>query len=106
VNFQGSLEEARRVAREVRAPDVRALGFELLSRKLMQISMNLVNPSITGPAVAFARVTQALTHEVVDCEVVGLVPDGVLDELAGLPLRTPARSVEQAIGRGFRDSGR
>jgi glutamate formiminotransferase len=101
VNFEGSLDDARRVARDVRGPDIRALGFELPSRELVQVSMNLVNPSNTGPAVAFERVAEALSPEIVDCEIVGLVPDAVITQLHDLPLRSPARTLEQAL-RGNR----
>jgi glutamate formiminotransferase len=97
VNFRGSLEEAGRIAKEIRDPDVRALGFELPSRELVQVSMNLVDPMSTGPAAAYARVAEAFSRRVVDCDVVGLVPDAVIPQLDGLPLRSPARSVEQAL---------
>ncbi len=97
VNFEGLLEEAKRVAVQIRSPDIRALGFELPSRELVQVSMNLVNPTTTGPAMAYARVANALSQPVVDCEVVGLVPDAVITELEGPPLRSRVRSVEQAL---------
>ncbi len=97
VNFEGSLREARLVAKQIRSQDIRALGFELPSRGLVQVSMNLVNPMGTGPAVACARVAEELSQQVVDCEVVGVVPDAVVDQLEGLPLRSPARSIEQAL---------
>ncbi len=100
VNLRGDLGAVRDVARAVRAPDVRALGFDLASRGLAQVSMNLIAPERAGPKAAFDRVL-TLSHdqelELVDCEVVGLVPHPILEELEGLPLRKPVRSIEQAL---------
>lgn len=97
VNFDGPLDEAERVAREIRDAHVRALGFELPSRGLVQVSMNLIDPSITGPAMAFDRVAERLAQPIVDCEVVGLVPEAAIAQLDSVPLRTPARSIEDAL---------
>lgn len=98
INFRGDIERARLVAREARGTGVRALGFELPSRALVQVSMNLIAPDRVGPKTAFDRVV-SLAHdlELVDCEVVGLVPHPILAELEGLPLRMPVRSIEQAL---------
>jgi glutamate formiminotransferase len=89
------------MAREVRRlPHVRALAFGSASRQLVQVSMNLVDPATTGPRAAFDRVAElakAAGCEIADAEVVGLVPRYALDELEGLPLREPARSVEDAL---------
>lgn len=100
VNFRGDIQAVRQVAKDVRAPGVRALGFELASRGLVQVSMNLIAPDRLGPKAAFRRVlTQALETdlELVDCEVVGLVPHTIVEQLEGLPLRAPVRSIEQAL---------
>ncbi|HVL80163.1 MAG TPA: hypothetical protein VM840_01050 [Actinomycetota bacterium] len=101
VNARGTLEGAREVASEVRRiPAVRALGFELPSRGLVQVSMNLTDPSITGPREAYGAVTaRAATHGLspVEAEVVGLVPEVFLVEIEGLPMAGPVRSVEAAL---------
>lgn len=102
VDFEGEVAAATRVARLVRSPEIRALGFPLASRGLVQVSMNLIAPDRLGPREAFERVV-ALAGEdlrLVDCEVVGLVPEANLAELEGLPLIRPARSIEQAIADG------
>lgn len=100
VNLEGDITRAREVARLVRAPEVRALGFELPSRGLVQVSMNLIEPDRVGPKEAFDRVV-ALARvrglKLVDCEVVGLVPHPILEQLESLPLRKPVRSIEQAL---------
>jgi len=96
VNIEGSLDDALRVASEIRSDDIRALGFELPSRGLAQVSMNLVALHQTGPAKAHEAVA-SLVDAIVDCEIVGLVPNHVLKELKTVPLREPVRSVEQAL---------
>jgi glutamate formiminotransferase len=101
VDLRGSLHGARAIARELRTvPGIRALGFALASRGLVQVSMNLIDPARTGPRAAFERVAaSAPSHQlgVVSAEVVGLVPDASLAELDGLPLRAPPRGVQRAI---------
>jgi glutamate formiminotransferase/glutamate formiminotransferase/formiminotetrahydrofolate cyclodeaminase len=78
---------ARAIARAVRArhgglPFVKALGFELASRGLAQVSMNLVNYEVTGIAQAYDAVKQEaakLGVEIFSTEIVGLVPEKALD---------------------------
>jgi glutamate formiminotransferase len=91
VTIEASLADAKRIANQIRDLHLRALGFELPSRGLVQVSMNLVDPLHVGPKEALAR----LAAKIVDCEIVGLVPDGVATD--GLPLRTPARTVSDAL---------
>jgi len=81
---------ARRIARAVRERDgglpfVKALGFELESRGLVQVSMNLIDYEQTTIAEAFAAVQrEADRHGVVvaGAEIVGLVPRAALDRKA------------------------
>ena len=86
---------AQKIARAVRERDgglpfVKALGFELKSRDLMQVSMNLVDYEQTTVARAFEVVrTQAdrMSVEIVGTEIVGLIPRAALDrEAAYFPL--------------------
>jgi glutamate formiminotransferase len=70
---------ARDVARELRGPAVRALGFDLGG--CAQVSCNLVDPVTFGPAEAYDAV--ASRAAVARAELVGLVPAAVL-------ARTPA----------------
>jgi glutamate formiminotransferase len=86
VNIDATLDEARRIAKAIRGPNVRALAFDLPSRGLVQVSMNLVAPYELGPKEAFAMIDA----NVVDCEIVGLVPDGISTD--GLPFRASAIS--------------
>src|SRR6185295_19837789 len=78
---------ARQIARTVRArngglPFVKALGFELSSRGLVQVSMNLVNYETTGMTQAYNAVkteAEKLGVEIAGVEIVGLVPEKALD---------------------------
>src|SRR5437868_1795735 len=89
------LSIARAIAREVRGRDgglpfVKALGFDLQSRGVVQVSMNLVDYERTGIAAAFEAVRKAAARravEVLSTEIVGLVPRAALDqEAAYFPL--------------------
>ncbi|MFN2453229.1 MAG: glutamate formimidoyltransferase [Pyrinomonadaceae bacterium] len=81
---------ARRIAGAVRAkggglPYLKALGLELKSRGLVQVSMNLVNPEVTGLHQAFEAVArEAARHgvRIAGSEVVGLVPQYAFDNCA------------------------
>jgi len=81
---------ARRIARVVRERDgglpfVKALGFELPSRGLVQVSMNLIDYQQTSIAQAFDAVAEEahrLGYEVAGAELVGLTPRAALDRNA------------------------
>ena len=68
------LDQARAAARDVRGATIRALGLEVGSRR--QVSMNLIAPSVTGPAEAFDAVASRVAVE--GAELVGLIPRAVL----------------------------
>lgn len=81
---------ARKIAGTVRArhgglPFVKALGFELSTRGLVQVSMNLVNYEATGMSAAYNAVrdeAQRLGVAIESTEIVGLVPEKALDRSA------------------------
>jgi len=81
---------ARTIARAVRArhgglPFVKALGFELSTRGLVQVSMNIVNYEVTGIGQAYEAVykeAERLGVEIVSTEIVGLIPEKALDREA------------------------
>ena len=81
---------ARAIARTVRArhgglPFVKALGFSLSTRGLVQVSMNLVNYEATGMSQAYNAVKDEAARqgiEIVGTEIVGLVPEKALDRNA------------------------
>jgi len=84
------IEAARRVARSVRArngglPYLKALGFQLHTRSLVQVSMNLVNYEVTGMTDAYDAVKREAAKagvEIQSVEIVGLVPRNALDRQA------------------------
>ena len=81
---------AKQIARTVRArhgglPFVKALGFTLSTRGLVQVSMNLVNYEKTGMTAAYNAVrdeADRLRVEISSTEIVGLVPEKALDRHA------------------------
>jgi glutamate formiminotransferase len=95
VNLRGPVDVARRIAGVVRErgggfPGVRALGLELRSAGLVQVSMNVEDweaaalHEIVERIVAEAAASGA---EVVGSELVGLMPAGAAATAAGAALR-------------------
>ena len=91
VNLRTSdLSIAKQIAHAIRArhgglQSLKALGFELTTRGLVQVSMNLVDYEVTGMQQAYSVVrTEAdrLGVEIAGTEIVGLVPEGALDNSA------------------------
>jgi glutamate formiminotransferase len=95
VNLRGSLEAAREVASVVREtgggfPGVRALGLELPSAGLVQVSMNVEDWEAAALHVIVARVAREAASRgavVVGSELVGLMPAGAAAAAAGAALR-------------------
>lgn len=81
---------ARQIAKTIRfrhggLPFLKALGFQLHSRGLVQVSMNLVNYEVTGMTEAYdavQRESDRLGVEIESAEIVGLVPEAALDRRA------------------------
>jgi glutamate formiminotransferase len=81
------VELASRIAHEVRErggglPGVRALGFELASRRRAQVSMNLTAPAATGIERACTEVRRRARRagaDVAGIELVGLLPRAELE---------------------------
>jgi len=84
---------ARQIARTIRArngglPFVKALGFRLHTRGLVQVSMNLVNYEVTGMSAVYAAIqheSDLLGIEIDSTEIVGLVPQDAVDPHSGIP---------------------
>jgi glutamate formiminotransferase len=96
VNLRGSLETAREVAALVREheeggfPSVRALGLELPSAGLVQVSMNVEDWEAAALHEIVALVdaeAAARGAEMVGSELVGLMPAGAAVAAAGAALR-------------------
>lgn len=71
------LARARSIAAGIRSPAVRALGFAVGSH--VQVSCNLLAPVSVGPAEVRDQVGRLADVE--HCELVGLVPDRVLQSI-------------------------
>jgi glutamate formiminotransferase len=74
-----SRDETRSLVKAVRRPEVRSLAFRAGDHT--QVSCNLIDPLVVGPALVYDEVVQRLPvgGEIVRCELVGLVPRAVLD---------------------------
>lgn len=118
INLQTSdLGIARKVARAVRGRDgglryLKALGFELGSRGIVQVSMNLVDYEKTGMHQAFAAVRREAERygvNIVGSEIVGLVPQNALDRAAEYFLQfenfAPGLVLENRIAAAFAGKG-
>jgi glutamate formiminotransferase len=93
---------ARRLAREIRGPHLRALGLPVGDR--VQVSMNLTAPDVMGPAEAWDLV--AARAPVAAAELVGLLPRSVLERVP--PERWPqldldaSKTIEARLARTTR----
>ena len=84
---------ARQIARTIRArngglPFVKALGFRLHTRGMVQVSMNLVNYEVTGMSTVYAAIQHEATRLGIDIdstEIVGLVPRAAVDPTLAIP---------------------
>ena len=96
---------AKEIAKTVREkggglPNVKALGFELKDRGIVQVSMNLTDFNVTGILKAFETVkveADRLGVPVLESEIVGLVPLEALTQLAAHALKLPALQVSQVV---------
>ncbi len=76
------LQVAKRIAKAIRESDgglpaVRAKGFELTDRGLVQVSMNLIDYQTTSPLRVYEEIERLAAKEgvaIAESEVVGLVP--------------------------------
>jgi glutamate formiminotransferase len=95
VNLRGTLEAAREIASVVRErdggfPGVRALGLELPSAGVVQVSMNVEDWEAAALHDVLARVEDEARRrgaEVIASELVGLMPAGAAAAAAGAMLR-------------------
>jgi glutamate formiminotransferase len=105
VNLRGTLETAREVAAVVRErgggfPGVRALGLDLPSAGLVQVSMNVEDWQAAPLAEVVARITaeaEARGATVAGSELVGLLPAGALAAAARAPLRLDALDASRVL---------
>jgi glutamate formiminotransferase/formiminotetrahydrofolate cyclodeaminase len=84
------LSIAKKIANKIRErdgglPAVKALGFELRDRKLIQVSMNLIDYSKTsmdGVFYAISNYAKEFGVSIADSEIVGLVPQDAINQVS------------------------
>ncbi len=99
------IEIANKIARAVRHQTgglryVKALGFELKDRGIVQVSMNMVNYEGTPLFRAFEMIKREAERygvSVIGSEIVGLVPQGALNAVADFYLRLENFSEAQIL---------
>ena len=100
--LRGDENVARGIAREVRSKSLRALGLEI-SDTDCQVSMNLVDPEVTGIEQAFSAVAGSARRrgiEITATEIVGLVSERFLpdrDATVTRLLKQPGHSLEASL---------
>ena len=106
--LQADSATARSIAAAVRSsgggpPGIRALGLRI-DELLSQVSMNLVDPEVTGIDMAFEAVRAAAAErgaEIHASEIVGLVPERYMpdpDAQSARLLMTPGRCLDPLLG--------
>lgn len=106
VNLQTSdVHVAKEIARVIREKggglkSVKANGFMLREKNIAQVSMNLTDFNVTGILVAFLAVRAEAEKrgvQVLESELVGLVPLEALTQLAAQALHLPTLSPSQVV---------
>lgn len=99
--------QAKRIAREIRERNggingVRALAFALASNGRVQISMNLENADNNSPMAVFRRIEMRVAEmggEIVETEIIGMMPDGLLLEAASDRLKLAKPDASRQLTR-------
>jgi len=107
-----NLDVAKKIARQVRGKDgglsaVKALGFELKDRGIVQVSMNMVDYKASQLFKAFELVRTLAEEqgiEVLESEIVGLVPQEALIDSAQFYLRLHSFKKDQILERKLAES--
>ena len=87
------LATTRRIASDIRTANIRTLGLQVGT--FTQVSVNLIQPMISGPNDVFSAVSQHAT--VHHAELVGLLPASVLATIPRDRWEDLDLSVEQTI---------
>src|SRR5208337_862512 len=107
-----NLDVAKKIAKQVRGKDgglsaVKALGFELKDRGIVQVSMNMVDYKASQLFKAFELIRTLAEEqgiEIVESEIVGLVPQEALIDSAEFYLRLHSFKKYQILERKLTDS--
>jgi glutamate formiminotransferase len=101
------LREARAIAAAIREsgggfPGLRALAFQLPRKHALQISMNLEDLDAVSPLAVFRRIEEEVAAAggcVVETEVIGMAPDGLVFPAAADRLQLSADVSERLLSR-------
>ncbi len=101
----GNLDTAKKIAKQMRGKDgglsaVKALGFELKDRGIVQVSMNMVDYKASQLFKAFELVKALAQHhgvQILASEIVGLVPMEALIDTAEFYLQLERFSKNQIL---------
>lgn len=101
------VEVAKAIAKKIRAssggmPHVKALGFHLRDKHMVQVSMNLTDYTVTPISKVFIEIQKeadAMGVEVAEGEIIGLMPLDAVCDLAGSYLKVPHFSSDQVLER-------
>ncbi len=107
-----NLDVAKKIARQVRGKDgglsaVKALGFELKDRGIVQVSMNMVDYKASQLFKAFELIRTLAEEQgvqVIESEIVGLVPTEALIDSAQFYLRLQSFKKDQILERKLSES--
>lgn len=108
VNLKSTdVEAAKAIAKKIRAssgglPKVKALGFALETRSMVQVSMNLTDYTVTHLSTVFEAVVREAESkgiEVAESEIIGLIPMEAVCDLAAKYLKAAAFSSNQVLER-------
>jgi glutamate formiminotransferase/formiminotetrahydrofolate cyclodeaminase len=108
-----NLDVAKKIAKQVRGKDggltaVKALGFELKDKGIVQVSMNMVDYKTSQLFKAFELVrtlAESYGVQVLESEVVGLVPMEALTDSAQFYLRLQGFNNSQILERKLAETG-
>ncbi|MEZ5352331.1 MAG: glutamate formimidoyltransferase [Bryobacteraceae bacterium] len=107
----GNVAAAKAIAAKVRETGgglarVKALGLEIASRGIAQVSMNLTDFTVTSVAAVFdavEREARSLGLEVLESELIGLAPRAAIDEAVARHTRiggwNPSRILENRLAQ-------
>jgi glutamate formiminotransferase len=98
---------AKEIAKKIRAssggmPNVKALGFFLEHKNMVQVSMNLTDHTVTSVSKVFEAIKKEASDrnvEVAQSEIIGLVPLAVLCDVTGRYLKLASFTPEQVLER-------
>ncbi len=107
------VEVAKGIAKQIREasggfPKVKALGFELKERQLAQVSMNLTDFRVTSILTIYRAVEQRAREagvEVVESELVGLVPQAAISDAVVKEIKLKGFSPSQIIEERLKQEG-